>query len=268
MPSCLVLMPSGIELDAHFSLLNNLGEQLGFDVHRIDGNQFSGGLVEPMAKTFSPAELIIADLTGNDPRVMYQLAVAQGMGKRVLMVTGDRDAIPFDLSVYRSELIDPTSPELTEALSEAIKDLTSSSLITGPLGGQAILGQNLFVERIKAFAIDATPFGIAFGFLYYFFGSQEGDFFDNIRGALLFLALFYKTFTTWSLGSTFGQQFLGLQVAMVDGDRPSLAVSAGRSAAAVILWPGFIYCKKGPGYRAFHDILARTMVIRRQSGMA
>ena len=87
MPACLILMPSERELDVHFSLLKNLGERLGFTVSRIDGDQFSGNLLEPMAKAFSPAELIIADLTGNDPRVMYQLAVAQGIGKRVLIVT-------------------------------------------------------------------------------------------------------------------------------------------------------------------------------------
>ena len=268
MPACLVLIPSERELDVHFSLLKNLGERLGFAVRRIDGEQFSGNLLEPMAKEFSPAELIIADLTGNDPRVMYQLAVAQSMGKRVLIVTGDRDTMPFDLSAYRSELIDPSSPELVEELFEAMKDLASSTLVTGPLGGQTILGQKLFVERSKAFAIDVAPFALTYGLLYYFFGWEEGEFYETIYGIPIVAAIFYKTMTTWSWGSTFGQQLLGLQVTMVDGDPPSFAVSAGRSVAAVMASPGFVYCKMGPGYRAFHDILTRTMVVRRGSTIA
>jgi uncharacterized RDD family membrane protein YckC len=268
MPACLVLMPSERELDVHFSLLKNLGERLGFTVSRIDGDQFSGNLLEPMAKAFSPAELIIADLTGNDPRVMYQLAVAQSMGKRVLIVTGDRDTMPFDISAYRSELIDPSSPELVEELFEAMKDLASSTLVTGPLGGQTILGQNLFVERSKAFAIDAAPFALIYGLLYYFFGLEEWEFYETIYGLPAFLAVFYKTITTWSWGSTFGQQLVGLQVMMVDGDPPSFAVSAGRSVAAVVGFGGFIFCRKGLSYRALHDTLTRTMVVRRGSTVA
>jgi hypothetical protein len=56
--------------------------------------------------------------------------------------------------------------------------------------------------------------------------------------------------------------------ATLDGDKPDISVALGRMAATFLTVPmtygvGFLWCLRGPGYRAFHDILSRTMVIRR-----
>ena len=53
------------------------------------------------------AELVIADISGNNPNVLYELGIAHGLGKPVLLI-GKRDEdrvstgslIPFDLRGY------------------------------------------------------------------------------------------------------------------------------------------------------------------------
>ena len=170
MADCLVLMSFRKELDSHFLLIKECGERLGLTVYRVDSHRFSGNIVEAIAKALSDADLIVADLTGNNPNVMYELAIAHSLGKKVLIVTNDRNAIPFDVATYRAEIIDPDSPEHREELFRAMKDLGSSIHVTGPLGGQLIYGQNLAARRVGAFGVDLGPFVVCFFALAYLLG--------------------------------------------------------------------------------------------------
>ncbi len=43
------------------------------------------------------AEIVVADLTGRNPNVLYELALAHVLGKRVIMLTRDQGDIPVDL---------------------------------------------------------------------------------------------------------------------------------------------------------------------------
>jgi hypothetical protein len=105
MPDCLVLMPFRKKLESHFSIIKECGERLGFTVYRVDTHRFSGNIIEAIAKALSKADLIVADLTGNNPNVLYELALAHSLGKKVLMVTNDRNTIPFDISMYKPSFV-------------------------------------------------------------------------------------------------------------------------------------------------------------------
>jgi len=41
--------------------------------------------------------LIIADLSGNNPNVMYKLGLAYALGKPVILISNDVNSVPFDL---------------------------------------------------------------------------------------------------------------------------------------------------------------------------
>lgn len=268
MADCLVLMSFRKELDSHFLLIKDCGERLGFTVYRVDSHRFSGNIVEAIAKALSNADLIVADLTGNNPNVMYELAIAHSLGKKVLIVTDDRNAIPFDVATYRAEIIDPDSPENCEELFRAMKDLVSSVQVTGPLGGQLIYGQNLAVSRIEAFGIDSGPFLVGFFVLAYLLGWDRALSDELVFGGLVALMLSYLLITTWVLGCTLGQRFLGLKVTTLNGDKPSFAQCVGRVGLSNLLVPlsygmTFFWALKGPGYRAVHDIATGTMIVRR-----
>ena len=47
------------------------------------------------------SRLIIADTTGLNPNVFYELGIAHTLGKDVILLTQDVSDIPFDLNRYR-----------------------------------------------------------------------------------------------------------------------------------------------------------------------
>ena len=48
------------------------------------------------------ADVIIADLTGLNPNVFYELGLAHAMDKKVIIITQDIDELPFDIKSYRA----------------------------------------------------------------------------------------------------------------------------------------------------------------------
>lgn len=100
---CFVLMP--------FSKVFNNQWQLAFKPAIKDagmrpwrGDEKSLGtntIMNDVTRSISEAELIIADLTGKNPNVMYELGLAHAAKKPVIMLTQDEKDIPFDIMHIR-----------------------------------------------------------------------------------------------------------------------------------------------------------------------
>ena len=74
--------------------------------------------------------------------------------------------------------------------------------------------------------------------------------------------------TTAALRGIFGQRLFKLKVLTLDGERLSFQYAVGRALLACLLAAstygiGFLWNLKAPGFRAFHDIASRTMVVKR-----
>jgi hypothetical protein len=54
------------------------------------------------------SSLVIADLTGKNPNVMYEVGMAHTIGRPVLMLSQYADDIPFDLRHRRAIIYDNT----------------------------------------------------------------------------------------------------------------------------------------------------------------
>jgi uncharacterized RDD family membrane protein YckC len=270
MPECTVIMPFRKELDSHFELIKTIGERLGYSVYRVDTHRFSGNIVEAINKALVKADLIVADLSGANPNVMYELAIAQSLGKKVLMVTDDRNTVPFDISSYRIDLIDPSSPEQIESLHASMRALAASTHVTGPLGGTAIYGQKLFGRRLAAAGIDLAPFVAALVGRAYWLGWDLDKDPDWLIVLLVYGFPVYLFVSTSILESTVGQRILGLKTIFTDGERLTVGRSALRALASFVLtlftWGvSFLWALKPPGHRTLHDMATRTMVVRRSS---
>lgn len=77
-----------------------------------DKFEFSNAAVEDyqqniLADIIQPlydADLVLADLTGFNPNVMYELGVAHTFGKKTIIITQDElSGLPFDLKTYRTK---------------------------------------------------------------------------------------------------------------------------------------------------------------------
>jgi uncharacterized RDD family membrane protein YckC len=291
MKACLVLMPFSEALRSRFELLAQCGRQLDLDVRRVDTYAYSGNIPTAIAKALSQADLVIGDLSDANPNVLYELAIAQCLGQRVVLITNDRNTIPFDLRAYRNELVVGTSAGESATLVGAMRQALNAPYVTGPLGGQVVFGQRVFWRRTAAFVIDLFVLALPLMALNLLLTGQWLPRFafdlrelvcsvnptdaavqptvDNPLGLLWVLIYFvYFVLTTWWMGASLGQWICDLRVATLDGDKPDASVALGRTVASALTvlftyGVGFLWCLRGPGYRAFHDIMTRTMVIRR-----
>jgi hypothetical protein len=73
----------------------------GFTVERADEIFGTQPIIEDIWEAINSASLVIADVTGKNPNVMYETGMAHTIGKPVLIITQNIDDVPFDLKHYR-----------------------------------------------------------------------------------------------------------------------------------------------------------------------
>lgn len=65
------------------------------DIHDISG------VMQSVWESVNRARIIIAEMTGRNPNVFYELGIAHTLGKPVIMITQSMDHVPFDLKHLR-----------------------------------------------------------------------------------------------------------------------------------------------------------------------
>lgn len=81
-------------------------EQLGRKCERVDQDAFNGDIVERIKQRIASAELVIADITGNNPNVYFEVGYAEGIGKTAILISQKQET-PFDLKTRRQIRYDP-----------------------------------------------------------------------------------------------------------------------------------------------------------------
>ena len=77
-------------------------DENGFDARRADEIPGSQLILQDIVRDIEHSGLIVADLTGNNPNVLFELAIAYSLDKAVVLLTqGSFDDLPFDLRHYR-----------------------------------------------------------------------------------------------------------------------------------------------------------------------
>lgn len=125
--SCFVLMPFEEGMSAVYEHgIKPLVESLGMQCRRGDEMYSTQGILSDIWQSIQTAEVIIADLTGKNPNVMYELGLSHSLWKRVILLSQNKDDVPFDLRAWRVIWYDFTfagAARLKEELSRAIHAL-------------------------------------------------------------------------------------------------------------------------------------------------
>lgn len=99
-------------------------ESLGLNALRAD-DLYGQNIMEDVWKGILQSSIIIADITGRNANVFYELGIAHTLGKNVILLTQNVKDIPFDLNVYRHIVYNTSIPggdDLKERLGNAIKE--------------------------------------------------------------------------------------------------------------------------------------------------
>ncbi|MEV6226930.1 hypothetical protein AB0L88_03430 [Saccharopolyspora shandongensis] len=85
-------------------------DKVGISVERGDEIFSVDVIIEDIWKAINSAAIIVADVTGKNPNVMYEIGMAHTVGKPVLMISQSIEDVPFDLRHRRCIVYEYTPP--------------------------------------------------------------------------------------------------------------------------------------------------------------
>jgi hypothetical protein len=116
-------------------------DAFGIATTRADQIARSGEIPEQIFRLLRDSPLAIADLTGANANVMYELGLRHTTGKLTLQI-GERDRLPFDIAVVRTILFKRTEGGLVEA-----RRKLAQALATGlESGGDPVTATRVWFE--------------------------------------------------------------------------------------------------------------------------
>jgi tetratricopeptide (TPR) repeat protein len=106
-----VLMPFAPEFDDVYMIIRDACREdaLSIDVlcQRADDIQMPGKITDQLIRGIEDADVIIADLTGSNANVMYELGYAHALDKPTILLNQTSES-PFDLRIHRQIIYDRT----------------------------------------------------------------------------------------------------------------------------------------------------------------
>lgn len=103
---CFVIMPYANEYQEVYEIIRQAMESQELNLTCIRADDFFGGkyIMSDVLTGIAESEIIIADLTGGNPNVFYELGITHTVKdtEKVIMIAQDADSIPFDLKPFRS----------------------------------------------------------------------------------------------------------------------------------------------------------------------
>lgn len=97
-----VLMPFAEEFsDVYQYLICESLTSVGYRVTRADDIKSQNNILADIVEGIVASELIVADLTGANPNVYYELGIAHALDKNVILLAQEISDLPFDLRSYR-----------------------------------------------------------------------------------------------------------------------------------------------------------------------
>lgn len=76
--------------------------EFGYTLERADQMDQPGSITNQVIQKTVNSDLVIADLTGHNPNVFYELAVRHATGKPYIQLIESNESIPFDISDLRT----------------------------------------------------------------------------------------------------------------------------------------------------------------------
>jgi len=104
---CFVLMPFKKNLEPVYKKIKEVVVlEHGLSCIRADDIYSTGIIIEEIWDKIQEAQVIIADATGRNPNVFYEIGLAHAIGKEVIIITQTMDDVPFDLRHRRVIIYD------------------------------------------------------------------------------------------------------------------------------------------------------------------
>jgi SIR2-like domain len=126
---CFVMMPFGDPFDTtYYEAIVPAVSATGLRVARADELARPGMIVEQIRTAIQQARVCVADITGSNPNVMYEVGMAQSIGKPIVLISQHAPEIPFDIAAFRVIIYDL---DHLENLNSSLRDYLLTYLEAG-----------------------------------------------------------------------------------------------------------------------------------------
>jgi hypothetical protein len=104
------------------NLIKPAFSELGIEPVRADHIELPGLITKHVTDYLCEAPLVLADLTGNNPNVFYELGIRHTLGKPAIHIVDAHEILPFDLKGMRTIIFDYKNDEgIEEARKEVLR---------------------------------------------------------------------------------------------------------------------------------------------------
>jgi hypothetical protein len=126
---CFVVMPFESLFDTEYErVIKPAVEEVGLECLRADEIFGKPRLVDDIWRSIRSARVIVAELTGRNPNVLYEVGLAHAVRKPVIIITRTKDDVPFDLGALRYLFYDTNDPQWGTNLKKGLVALLKAVL--------------------------------------------------------------------------------------------------------------------------------------------
>lgn len=117
-----VLMPFSEEFDDIYKMgIKETATSLDIKAERVDEQIYQEGILDRIYRQIEAADIIIADMSDQNPNVFYEVGYAHAKEKTCILLTKNSDDIPFDLKHHRHIVYDGSISKLRDSLVNDLK---------------------------------------------------------------------------------------------------------------------------------------------------
>lgn len=128
-PFVFVLMPFQEEFDDIYQIgIKEASKNEGAYCERVDEQIFQESILSRIYNQIGKADIIVADMTGRNPNVFYEVGYSHALGKNVVLLTNAAEDIPFDLKHYPHVIYKDSIVKLKEELSQRLKHILENNI--------------------------------------------------------------------------------------------------------------------------------------------
>jgi hypothetical protein len=96
-----VLMPFGAAFDPVYRAIQGACAAAGLTCRRADDIWDQSEVIQDIFALIFEASIVVADFTGRNPNVFYEVGIAHTLGKHVVPITQSKQDVPFDVQHHR-----------------------------------------------------------------------------------------------------------------------------------------------------------------------
>jgi len=126
-------------------------EAAGYDLVRADQINVPGPITGQIVRLLLEADLVIADISGLNPNVMYELGIRHAARRPVIQLVTKGESIPFDIANIRTIVFDVTSLDSVEATRQTLIQFLSA------IDSGAYLGESPITAALDLALVERTP---------------------------------------------------------------------------------------------------------------